>query len=574
MNQITTPQSDYSLEDFTLKDADGPAPLPCRPFFELLDDAAQTFADCPCLEFLGKRSTYRDIAALVNRAAKGFQMSGVRKGVRVGLFLPNTPYFVICYFAILKAGGTVVSFNPLYTERELKQQIDDSGVETMVTLDLADLYAKLAQTGLKRIIVCSMAAILPFPKNWLFPIVKRNELATIPRDDRTTLFHALIANDGHPDPVVIDAMEDVAVLQYTGGATGMPKGVLLTHANLCANTEQFFLWFPEIQPGQERILGVLPLFHVFAMTAVMNLGIRLGAEIILLPRFNLDEVMQAIHRKKPTLFPAVPPLYTAINLHKNLRKFTLSSIRICFSGGAPLPIQVKRRFEASTGCTLVEGYGLSEASPVVTINPLHGVDKPSSIGLPIFDTMIKIVSLDDSKRTLPAGMKGEICVRGPQVMTGYWNQPRGTAEALVDGWLHTGDVGYMDEEGYVFIVDRAKDLILIDGLTLYPRNIEEMIYLHPAVAECVVLGAPDEVQGQAVKVYVRVIDGQTMTQKELRIFLKDKLSPIEIPKIIEFRKELPRNLIGNLSRKDLLEEMKNTDAAPPAPPGDDPAGGR
>ena len=560
MGEAAATLSGYPWERTYPKDVDYQAPLPSRPLYELMDEAAAAFADRPCLDFLGKRSTYREVSALVDRVAKGFQEMGVRKGVRVGLFLPNTPYYVVCYFGILKAGGTVVNFNPLYAERELKHQIDDSGVETMVTLDLAVLYDKMArmlvETGLKRVVVCPMADILPFPKNWLFPIAKRKDLAHVPADERTVPFRRLIANDGRPGPVAIDPMQDVAVLQYTGGTTGVPKGAMLTHANLYANTVQSALWFVGAEPGKERMLGVLPFFHVFAMTVVMNLSIRLGAEILMLPRFDLDQVMQTIHDKKPTLFPAVPTIYTAINHHKERAKYDLSSIRFCFSGGAPLPVEVKETFERNTGCVLVEGYGLSESSPVATGNPLRGVNKPGSIGLPLPGTVIEIVSLDEPRRVLPIGEKGEVCIRGPQVMKAYWNKPHETAETLVDGRLHTGDVGTMDEDGYVFIVDRIKDMILCSGFNVYPRNVEEAIYLHPAVAECVVAGLPDEYRGQTVKAYVRVLDGETLTKEELCAFLKDKLSPIEMPKIVEFRDELPKTMIGKLNRKALLDEEK------------------
>jgi len=539
-------------------EVDWHAPIPVEPLHRLFDDSAAAHADRPCLDFLGKRMTYREVAAQVDRAAKGFQAMGIGKGTRVGLFLPNTPYYVIAFFAVLKAGGTVVNFNPLYAEREILHQIADSGVETMVTLDLAVLHGKLlpmlAQTGLKRIVVCKMADILPFPKNWLFPIAKRKELATIPDDGRHVPFRTLLANDGKPAPVAIDPRADVAVLQYTGGTTGVPKGAMLTHANLYANAVQCTAWFVGARPGEERMLGVLPFFHVFAMTVVMNLSIKFGAEIVMLPRFDLDQVMQTIHEKKPTLFPAVPTIYTAINHHKDLAKYDLSSIRFCLSGGAPLPVEVKEAFERNTGCVLVEGYGLSESSPVATGNPLRGVNKPGSIGLPLPGTVIEIVSLEEPRRVLPVGEKGEVCIRGPQVMKGYWNKPHETALTLVDGRLHTGDVGTMDEDGYVFIVDRIKDMILCSGFNVYPRNVEEAIYLHPAVAECVVAGVPDEYRGQTVKAYVKVADGQELTKDELCAFLKDKLSPIEMPKVVEFRDSLPKTMIGKLSRKALLDE--------------------
>ncbi|SMF67273.1 long-chain acyl-CoA synthetase [Azospirillum oryzae] len=543
-------------------------PIPARPLTELLEGAVARHGDKPCLNFLGKRTSYRELGGLVDRAARGFQAIGVGKGTRVGLFLPNTPYYVIAFFAILKAGGTVVNFNPLYAERELIHQIGDSDIDLMVTLDLKLLYGKmarmLAETGLKRLVICRMADILPFPKNWLFPIAKRAEIAAIPRDDRHIPFARLIANDGRPTPVTIDAQEDVAVLQYTGGTTGVPKGAMLTHANLYANTIQCATWYAakERKPGegggedgQERMLGVLPLFHVFAMTAVMNFGLHLGAEIVLLPRFELEQVMRTLQTERITLFPAVPTIYTAINHHKHLEKFDLSSIRFCMSGGAPLPLEVKEAFERTTGCTLVEGYGLSECSPVATVNPavLHS-DKKGSIGLPLPGTIVEIVSLDEPRRVLPPGEKGEVCIRGPQVMKGYWRRPAETAETLVDGRLHTGDVGVMDEDGYTTIVDRIKDMILCSGFNVYPRNVEEAIYLHPAVAECVVAGLPDEYRGQTVKAYVRLDDGKSLTAEELIAFLKDKLSPIEMPKVVEFRQELPKTMIGKLSRKALLDE--------------------
>ncbi|AWK86407.1 long-chain-fatty-acid--CoA ligase [Azospirillum thermophilum] len=537
--------------------------IPAASMTSLLDQAVATYPDRTCVSFLGKRSSYREIGQLVDRAAKGFQALGVGKGVRVGLFLPNTPYYVICFFAILKAGGTVVNFNPLYAERELAHQIEDSGVSMMVTLDLKLLHDKmlrmLDETRLQRLVIARMADILPFPKNWLFPIAKRGEVARIPADDRHVPFSRLIANDGRPAAVPVNPREDIAVLQYTGGTTGVPKGAMLTHANLYANTEQCAAWYGarEAKPGEqgpEKVLGVLPLFHVFAMTTVMNFGLRMGAELVLLPRFELDQVMETLAKERITLFPAVPTIYTAINHHKRLDQYDLSSIRFCMSGGAPLPVEVKEAFERTTGCTLVEGYGLSESSPVATCNPPGAMNRKGSIGLPLPGTVIEIVSLEEPRRVLPIGEKGEVCIRGPQVMKGYWNRPDETAQTLVDGRLHTGDVGIMDEDGYTTIVDRIKDMILCSGFNVYPRNVEEAIYLHPAVAECVVAGIPDEYRGQTVKAYVRLDDGKSLTAEELIDFLKDKLSPIEMPKIVEFRGELPKTMIGKLSRKALLDE--------------------
>ncbi|MDR6291799.1 long-chain acyl-CoA synthetase [Inquilinus ginsengisoli] len=542
-------------------------PIEPRPLYAILDDAVAQFAGRPCATFMDKTFTYGQIGDLVARAAKGFQAAGVIKGSRVGLFLPNCPYFVICYFALLKCGAVVVNFNPLYAERELITNIDDSGVELMVTLDLAQLHAKLApllgRTALKRILVCPMAGILPFPKNLLFPIVKRREVAKVPRDGRYLRWAELVGNDGRFAPVPIAPVDDLAVLQYTGGTTGTPKGAMLTHANLYANTVQAGCWFEGMVPGQDRMLGVLPFFHVFAMTVVMNLSIWAGAEIIMLPRFELDTVMKTIDEKKPTLFPAVPTIYTAIANYPDRAKYDLSSLKRCISGGAPLPLEVKNAFEAATGCKLVEGYGLSESSPIATCNPLYGINKAGSIGIPLPQTMIEIVSLDDRTTVMPTGERGEVCISGPQVMKGYWHRPEESADALFGGRLHTGDVGYMDEDGYTFIVDRIKDMILCSGFNVYPRNVEEAIYLHPAVEECVVAGLPDAYRGQTVKAYVRLRAGQALTAEGLVAFLHDKLSPIEMPKLIEFRdKPLPKTLIGKLSRKALLEEEAAKAAQP------------
>lgn len=537
---------------------DWASPLPAQSMPQMFEAAAARFAGRPMLDFLGKRYDYAEIEDLVFRAAKGLQRLGLRKGDRVGLFLPNTPVFVVGYFAVLKAGGVVVNLNPLYAEREIRGIIDDSGMEIVVTLDLKLLYDKIAPmlgtSALKRLVVARMADCLPWPKSWLFPLAKRKEIAVWPQDERHIAFRDLLANDGRPVEVEIDPITDLAALQYTGGTTGAPKGAMLTHANLAANVEQCARWCVEARPGEERMLGVLPFFHVFAMTAVMNMSIRIGAEIIMLPRYDLTQTLETVAQKKPTLFPAVPTIYTAINLRPDRAKYDLSSIRFCISGGAPLPVEVREAFMRNTGCVLVEGYGLTESSPVACCNPQRGANKAGSVGLPLPGTVVEIVSLDDGETVLGVGEKGEICIRGPQVMAGYWRRRDETAEAMRGGRLHTGDVGCVDEDGYVFIVDRIKDMILTKGYNVYPRNVEEAIHQHPKVAECVVAGLPDDYRGQVVKAYIRVLDGEFLTAEELTDFLKDKLSPMETPKLIEFRAELPRTMIGKLSRKALLEE--------------------
>ena len=534
------------------------AEIPVRPLYALLDEAVARYAERCCIDFLDKRYSYREIGELANRVAKGLRRLGVKRGTKVGLFLPNCPYAVIFYYGILKAGGTVVNFNPLYAERELIHQIEDSDTEIMVTLDLKALCGKLLplvkKTGLKTVIVCSMAAILPFPKNILFPVAKRKEIARFADGDRTVSFDEVVANDGAVVPPEIDPRTEIALLQYTGGTTGVPKGAMLTHANAVATAMQLRLWAPARGGQAEKILGVLPLFHVFAMTVVMNHGLLLGAEMILLPRFDLKQLLKTIDKKKPTVFVGVPTLYAAINNAKETASTNLRSLKYCISGGAPLPLEVKHRFEELSGCVLVEGYGLSETAPVATCNPFLGENRRGSIGLPLPGTTVEIVAIDGSELVLPAGERGEVCIRGPQVMAGYWKKPEETAKAMRGGRFHSGDIGYVDAEGYIYIVDRLKEMILCGGYNVYPRNVEEAIYMHPAVAECAVIGVADAYRGQTVKAFVVLREGQSLTKEALCAFLEDKLSPIEMPKQIEFRQSLPKTAIGKILKKTLVAE--------------------
>ncbi len=549
-------------------DVDWAAAIPDEPLPEVLERSVAQFGDRPCVDFLGKGYSYREIGVLVDRAARGFQALGVGPGSNVGLLLPNTPYFVICFYAVLKAGGTVVNFNPLYVAEEIERQVLDSQTSILVTLDVISLLPKAAAVldskALEKIVVCSMADILPFPKNYLYPFVRRSDIARVPRDGRYLRFDDLTDNDGAVAPVAIRSREHVAVLQYTGGTTGIPKGAMLTHANIAINARQVAAWFPGLAAGGERIYGVLPLFHVFAMTSVMNLGVLGAAEMVLAPRFDLDQALRVIDRKKITLFPGVPTVYNAINQHPDLDNHDLSSLKYCFSGGAPLPVEVKRAFERLTGCRLVEGYGLSETSPVATCNPLDA-PKEGSIGLPLPQTTIEVRDPERPERLLAQGEKGEICVRGPQVMAGYWRNREATEAVMIDGALRTGDVGYLDRDGYAYLIDRIKDLILCSGFNVYPRVVEEAIYRHEAVAEVIVCGVPDDYRGEAPKAFIRLKDGARLTAEELLDFLADKLSKIELPEHIEFRAELPKTQVGKLSKKALIEEERAKRAAAARP---------
>jgi long-chain acyl-CoA synthetase len=528
---------------------------------QMFDEAVAAHGDRDLTNFLGATLTYSQIGDQTNRLAAGLQARGIGRGHRVGLLLPNTPYYIAAYFAVLKTGATVVNFNPLYSVEELVQQAQDSSISAMVTLDLAVLFdkvAELAEKGLiQTVVVCPFADLLPRFKGLLFRIFKRGDLAHTEGSrvaERCVDWDNLIDNDGQFEPAVINPKEDIALLQYTGGTTGVPKGAMLTHANLTTNVDQMLSWNSDIRIGEERIIGILPFFHVFAMTAVMNLGLRIGATLILMPRFEIGQAVALMRAHRPTILPGVPTLFGALINHPGTARDDLSSLKICISGGAALPHELRKEFEAFAGCSLVEGYGLSETSPVATCNPFGGIEKKNSIGQPLPATFISIRSLEDLGREMPQGEPGEICIKGPQVMPGYWNRPEETADAFVDGYFRTGDVGYMDEDGFTFIIDRIKDMINASGFKVYPRRIEEAILEHAAVAEVTVIGIPDDYRGEAPKAFVRLKAGSSLTADELLAHLEPRLSKLEMPEAVEFRDELPKTMIGKPSKKELREE--------------------
>ncbi len=548
-----------------------------KPLTRLLDEAVAKYGARTCIKFRGRSFRYEEIGDLVRRAAQGFRALGVDRGIKVALMLPNCPYTVICYYAVLKAGGTVVNINPLYAAREIARLIDDSGACILVTVNMKALYGKVAPllaaeaNNLEKVVVCSMAGVLTFREKALFPFLKRREIASIPKDDRHVPYERLIESEQRFEPVEIDPSDEVAVLQYTGGTTGFPKGARLTHANLYANARQLALWQPPGTERQEIMLGVLPLFHAFGMTAVMNLALAIGAEMILLPHFKLAEVLKTIDRDRPTIFVGVPTMFSAINAARDLAKYDLSSLDYCIAGGAPLPWVVQERFQELTGCSLVEGYGLSETAPVCCVNPLAGLNKPGSVGPPLPGTVIEIAGLEHPEELLALGESGEICVSGPQVMVGYANRAQDIVDAFLGGRLHTGDVGYLDEDGYLFIVDRIKEIILTGGFNVYPRAVEEAIYLHPAVEEAAVCGLPDTHRGEVVKAFVTLRAGESLTASALRAFLKDKLAPFELPRKIEFRAALPKTLVGKISKMDLMAEDEKRQAEGSEEPGENQA---
>ena len=538
---------------------DWKATIPLHPVHELLDRAARDYGDRPAFDFLGKKSTWAELNAQSLRLAKGLQDLGIGKNVKVGIFLPNTPSFLVSYYAIARTGATIVNYNPLYPVKELAQMIEDSETDVIITSDLALLYEKaekcLNSTRLHTLIVGKFAKLLPFPKNILFQHVRAKEISKVKYNSHILCYDDMLDSRGDLKPVQIDPTEDVALLQYTGGTTGTPKGAMLTHRNIVANAEQCTLWGQTFRAGEEKMLGIIPFFHVFAMTAVMNLSVRNALEIIALPRFELEPTMKLIAKKKPDYMMAVPAIFNAINHHPRLSRYNLKSLKFCISGGAPLPFEIKKSFEEKTGCVVVEGYGLTETSPVAHVNPLHGENRTGSIGLPLPGTYMKLVNVETGEDVTLKKERGELCIKGPQVMKGYWNKPDATEAVIKDGWLHTGDIATMDEDGYTYIVDRLKDMIITNGYNVYPRNVEEAIYLHPCVEECIVAGVKDDNRGEIVKAWVKCKDGRTLSADELKSFLQDHLSPMEVPRKFEFRTEpLPKTMIGKLSRKDVVAQ--------------------
>jgi len=518
--------------------------------------------DAPMLDFLGRQFSYAEVARGAARVARGLQLQGIGKGGRVGLFLPNVPHYVAAYYGALAAGATVVNFSPLYTVAELEAQVEDSGTETLFTISAAALLPTalkvLDGSSLKQLVVGSVAGGLPAAKSMLYRLLKRSEVAALPADPRIIRFSALTANDGRPEPVAIDAERDIALIQYTGGTTGTPKGAKLTHQNLTANARQVNAIDPD-HDAADRILGVLPFFHVFANTCVLNRTILNGGSITMLPRFDAKQALQAITRTKTTALPGVPTMYQALLDHPDLAKTDFSSLRICISGGAPMPGELREKFTAATGASLVEGYGLTESSGVVATNPYEGPVQPGTIGQPLPATHIRLLDKEDPTKDAPVGEPGELAVKGPQIMQGYWNRPEADKDSFTDdGWLRTGDVAVVEADGYIRIVDRLKDMIAVGGFKVYPSVIEAHLYEHPAVKEAIVLGVPDAYRGEAPKAFVTLEDGFQVSGEALAEWLNPQLGKHERVKAVEVRLNLPKTMIGKLDRKALRAEEEAT----------------
>ncbi|MFZ4541029.1 MAG: long-chain-fatty-acid--CoA ligase [Rickettsiales bacterium] len=531
-----------------------------KPLHYVLDQAAKRWPENIALDFFGKTYTYAKLLDMTNRIARGMQDIGVKKGTRVGLFMPNCPQYVMCHYAILKAGGTVVNFNPLYSGHEIAHQLKDAHVEVMVTVNLHATYDKLVpfigNSSIRKIVVCNFGEAMPMAKRALFATAKAKDIAHPPHDSYHVTLNTLLESSDLVAPVNIIPDSHIAVLQYTGGTTGVPKGAMLTHTNLYANAMQCTQWMVGLEIGNETMLAVLPFFHVFAMTVALNLAIASGFTIIIHPKFDLKHVLSDIANKSPTIMPGVSTLYATINNARNLSQYDLSSIKMCISGGGPLPVEVKLQFEKLTGCVLVEGYGLTESSPVTHCNPLVGVNKTGSIGLPLPGTMAEIIDKDDRVTVLKHGEIGELCISGPQVMQGYLNRTDESENVLRNGRLHTGDLGYMDSDGYFYIVDRLKEMIIVGGYNVYPRNVEEEIYAHPAVAECAVVGLEHPTRGQMIKAYIVLKEAQTLDESGLKAHLKPRITAYALPHAVEFRSALPKSAVGKILKKELVAEEK------------------
>ncbi|WP_181349771.1 AMP-binding protein [Thalassobacillus sp. CUG 92003] len=533
-----------------------------KPLHQYLIESGDVYADVKALHFMGKEMTYSEVLYETKQFAEYVQQLGLNKGDRVAIMLPNTPQSVIAYYGVLMAGGIVVQTNPLYMERELAYQLNDSGAKMIVCLDI--LYPKVAsvksETELEHVIITGIKDYLPFPKNLLYPIIQKRQYAMVVKPEQshdTHLWHHILQHSsGDFTPVDIDPMEDLALLQYTGGTTGYPKGVMLTHYNLVANTQMANNWLYKSKKGEQSVLGILPFFHVYGMTAVMNLSVMMGTKMILLPKFEPIDVLKTIDKQKPTLFPGAPTIYIALLNHPKLKNYDLSSIEACLSGSAPLPVDVQEKFEKVTGGKLVEGYGLTETSPVTHSNLVWGKRVSGSIGIPYPDTDAKIVNLEDND-TAVIGEIGEIAIKGPQVMKGYWNREDDTADVLSeDGWFRTGDIGYMDEDGYFYVVDRKKDMIIAGGFNIYPREVEEVLYELDAIQEVVVAGIPDPYRGETVKAYIVKRQDHEISEEELDAFCRKNMAAYKVPRKYEFRNELPKTAVGKILRRALVDEEK------------------
>ena len=532
------------------------------PVHEQVLAACEKRSKATALDFLGAETSFESLGLQIRAFAGALQKDfGVKPGSRVAFLLPNTPFYPIAYYAVLLAGGTVVNCNPLYTVSELSHIVKNADADILITVDIESVFKKaeaLCHGGVvDQLIVCAFPRALPPLKRFLFTLFKRSELALISSSlvsSKISLFHEQIAKNILPESVAIDPDTHVAVQQYTGGTTGLPKGAMLSHANISTQLNQIKIWGPGVFDPPNQVIAVLPFFHVFAMTVCMNTPLSNGASVVMLPRFELKSFLDLLARTRPSVLPAVPTLLHAIANSNSATQEHLKSLDLAISGGAGLPDETRKLFAKKSGALLAEGYGLTETSPVLTCSALKVPSKPNSIGQPLPCTDVAFVSLEDPTKFVAPGERGELVARGPQVMLGYYANEEETKNAFVNGWFRTGDVGYMDEEGYAFLVDRIKDLIICSGFNVYPRTIENAILQHPDVDECTVIGVKDSYRGEAPIAFVKLNAGANPTKEDIKTSLTERLSKLEMPREIIFKAELPKTLIGKLSKKELREE--------------------
>jgi len=530
---------------------------------QALTRSAAQFPDQTALIFLDVKISYKQLNDLVNRFANALIDLGVRPGDKVAMLMPNMPQIVAATYAAWRVGAVVVMNNPLYTDKELEYQFKNSESSLLITIDLLGprMIALQPKTPLKKIVIAHIRDHLKFPKKQLLPIVAKDKHRDIPPQPSVYEWMDLLKKYPSTAQNISVAFESLASLQYTGGTTGVSKGVMLSHANLVKNVQQTLAFFPGFNKGEITLLGTLPFFHSFGLTTCMNTCIWMGWADVLIPRPEPQVLLEAVHKHKVNFFPAVPTMYVGVLNHPKAPQYNLTSIKGCFSGAAPLPVEVIKEFESKTGSQICEGYGLSETSPVATTNPFGGKTKVGSVGLPVPDTDIKIVDLAEGTKELPVGEAGEIIIKGPQVTSGYYKMPDETAIAIRDGWLYTGDIGKMDEEGYFFIVDRKKDMIIAGGYNIYPRDIDEVLFEHPKILEACAVGIPDPYRGETVKAFVVLKPGEKMTAEEVIKYCEEKLARYKVPKMVEFMSSLPKSGVGKVLRKELrgmeLAKKKN-----------------
>ncbi|MGZ8620779.1 MAG: long-chain-fatty-acid--CoA ligase [Actinomycetota bacterium] len=546
-------------------------PYPEESAFTMLDASARSFPNHIALAWFGTHLSYKQLLAEVERCSAMLAGMGVTKGDRVALITPNAPHYTIAYYAAIRLGAVITGCNPLYTKREMEHQLRDAGAKVVIVADLmySDFAEVFSTIGLEHVVVTRLNDYMPLVKKLLAPVAvfKKQQRSQgkpwppVPKDARVARWHVAMKAAGVAPPVAtVDPREDVAALIYTGGTTGVSKGAALSHLNLVANAMQAASWFPTIVEGEDAILGVLPFFHSFGMAA-MNLSIIKGLKLIPIPNpRDIHAVLESISKEKASLFAGVPRMYIALNENPKTPEFDLKSLKVCVSGGAPLPGAVAEEFTRITGgASLLEGYGLTETSPIITANPFNGERRVGSIGIPVPDTDVRLQSLEDPDRDVEQGQPGELCVKGPQVMLGYWEKPEETAIVIRNGWFHTGDIAVMEHGGYFRIVDRLKDMIIVSGFNVYPTEVEDVLFGHPKISKCAVVGIPDERTGERVKAFVVLKEGETATASEIIDWTKDPaqgLTGYRAPHEVEFRDSLPETMIGKVLRRVLQEEER------------------